>query len=95
MPQLSDGRTFVTTKVKSLEKTSKKKFVYDLTVDEAHDFFANGILVLNCMDATRYALNILLSSGTSYITETSTEEPVMIAEEKPKRKCRRVFSTSD
>ncbi len=81
--------------VKTIENTGRKEFVYDLTVDEAHDFFANGILVLNCMDATRYALNILLSSGTSYITETSTEEPVMIAEEKPKRKCRRVFSTAD
>jgi phage terminase large subunit len=29
--------------------------VYDLTVDEHHEFFANGVLVLNCIDALRYA----------------------------------------
>lgn len=28
--------------------------VYDLTVDGEHEFFANGILVHNCMDALRY-----------------------------------------
>jgi hypothetical protein len=28
--------------------------VYDLTVDDAHEFFANGVLVHNCMAAKRY-----------------------------------------
>lgn len=28
--------------------------VYDLTVDDTHEYFANGILVHNCMDAARY-----------------------------------------
>ena len=29
--------------------------VYDLTVDDTHEYFANGVLVHNCMDAARYA----------------------------------------
>jgi intein/homing endonuclease len=29
--------------------------VYDLTVEEQHEFFANGVLVHNCIDALRYA----------------------------------------
>lgn len=29
--------------------------VYDLTVEEHHEFFANGVLVSNCIDALRYA----------------------------------------
>jgi intein/homing endonuclease len=28
--------------------------VYDLTVEGAHEFFANGVLVHNCADALRY-----------------------------------------
>ena len=34
--------------------TNQKRSVYDLTVDKHHEFFANGILVSNCMDASRY-----------------------------------------
>lgn len=30
--------------------------VYDLTVKDCHEFFANGILVSNCIDSIRYAL---------------------------------------
>lgn len=29
--------------------------VYDLTVEEAHCFYANGLLVGNCHDAEQYA----------------------------------------
>ena len=35
------------------EKT--KRDVYNLTVDEVPEYFANGILVHNCMDAIAYA----------------------------------------
>jgi hypothetical protein len=41
------------------EKISLRKkasAVYDLTVDGEHEFFANGVLVHNCMDALRYWL---------------------------------------
>jgi phage terminase large subunit len=33
---------------------SWKENVYDLTVEESHEYFANGILVHNCMDCVRY-----------------------------------------
>lgn len=33
-----------------------KEHVYDLTVECAHEYFANGILVHNCMDSIRYSL---------------------------------------
>jgi hypothetical protein len=37
--------------------------VYDLEVEDAHEFFANGILVHNCSDAFRYALKSKLEPG--------------------------------
>jgi PBSX family phage terminase large subunit len=33
-----------------------KKDVYNLTVEEHHEYFANGLLVSNCMDMVRYGL---------------------------------------
>lgn len=30
--------------------------VFDLTVEHAHEFFANGVLVHNSMDSARYAV---------------------------------------
>lgn len=33
-----------------------KRQVYDIEVENAHEFFANGILVHNCIDATRYVI---------------------------------------
>jgi PBSX family phage terminase large subunit len=47
------------------EKVSLKRkapAVYDLTVDEEHEFFANGVLVHNCMDAVRYWLTSFVGS---------------------------------
>lgn len=35
--------------------TGRHEPVYDLTVDGVHEFYANGVLVHNCMDALRYA----------------------------------------
>lgn len=35
---------------------SRNETVYDLTVEDTHEYFANGVLVHNCMDALRYAL---------------------------------------
>lgn len=34
----------------------RKEDVYDLTVSGEHVFYANGVLVSNCIDALRYAL---------------------------------------
>ena len=44
----------------SIEPTDRYEFVYDLTVEDAHTFFANGILVHNCMDALRYAVTYMV-----------------------------------
>lgn len=45
-----------TAKLKRLEEgESRLEQVYDLTVAGEHEYFANGVLVHNCMDAMRYA----------------------------------------
>jgi hypothetical protein len=44
-------------KLKTLEKEgSWMENVYDLTVEDSHEYFANGILVHNCLDAMRYSV---------------------------------------
>ncbi|MGV9141387.1 MAG: hypothetical protein ACOC1X_00455 [Promethearchaeota archaeon] len=40
--------------MKKLKNTKGK--VYDLMVQDQHEFFANGILVHNCIDSIFYAL---------------------------------------
>jgi hypothetical protein len=35
--------------------------VYDLMIEANHEYFANGILVHNCIDAIRYAVYNKLS----------------------------------
>lgn len=34
--------------------SESNKQVYDIEVEDVHEFFANGILVHNCLDALRY-----------------------------------------
>jgi hypothetical protein len=34
--------------------------VYDLTIKDQHEFFANGVLVHNCIDSVRYALELVM-----------------------------------
>ena len=36
--------------------------VYNLEIEDQHEYFANGILVANCIDALRYALEDLIQS---------------------------------
>ena len=40
-----------------------KRPVYNLEVENAHEFFANGVLVHNCVDSLRYVLSWLTGSG--------------------------------
>ncbi len=47
---------FAASRVQNITPLNVEKQVYDLSVEEQHEFFANGILVHNCIDATRYAL---------------------------------------
>jgi hypothetical protein len=44
-------------RVLALENTGKSENVYDLTIEEDHEYFANGILVHNCIDTLRYIYN--------------------------------------
>lgn len=39
-------------------KKAGSDFVYDLTIEDQHEFFAGGILSHNCIDATRYMLSM-------------------------------------
>jgi len=46
----------LTVRLRHLEIVGEsKEKVYDLMVDETHEYFANGILVHNCFDASGYA----------------------------------------
>ena len=58
---LIEVNTAITTaKLKHLEgEESRSEVVYDLMVDECHEYFANGVLVHNCIDPIRYAFNKL------------------------------------
>lgn len=77
---------------------NRVEYVYDLTVDEAHDFFANGILVLNCLDSLRYGKSLLMGKGKGMVVETG-ESPVIVDTEphtiKRLQPCSRVYSTYD
>ena len=81
-------------KITSVENTGRKEMVYDLTVDEAHTFFANGMLVSNCMDAWRYSQAPFFMRGRGLVAEAkgydSIGHPEMVKEHK---RSRRVFST--
>jgi len=41
--------------VDAVEPTERRASVFNLTVEDAHEYFANGILVSNC-DALRYPI---------------------------------------
>jgi hypothetical protein len=42
--------------------------VYNLTIDGTPEYFANGILVHNCMDAIRYAIHYITKRGWAGLT---------------------------
>ena len=44
--------------VVALENLERAEDVYDLTIEKDHEYFANGLLVHNCLDAFRYILNL-------------------------------------
>jgi len=46
----------ITLSVVQIEKLKDRIPVYNLEIADAHEFFANGILVHNCLDALRYAV---------------------------------------
>jgi hypothetical protein len=50
------GQNIVPVHVLRVITERKNRAVYDLTVADIPEFFANGILVHNSLDASRYAL---------------------------------------
>lgn len=60
-------------KVKSVTKLDTRKDVYNLTVEDVHEFFANGILVHNCGDSLRM---IFAEYKTAFSTPLTEEEKI-------------------
>lgn len=88
------GRNVAPVRVLSVYPSGKAEKVYDLTVDDAHDFYANGILVLNCVDALRYSvMDLLYGDGGGFYGATSEDlyDPSKADEIKEKGKERYVF----
>ena len=54
----------------SVEPTGRVETVYNLTVADRHEYFANGLLVSNC-DAARYSYEAL----THYLSKTPATVP--------------------
>jgi hypothetical protein len=52
-----------------VEEESWKEEVYDLTVLSKHQYFANNVLVHNCMDAIRYAITSLIDFVPDHIRQ--------------------------
>lgn len=49
------------------KKFHSKDYVWDLTIDKNPEFIANGLLVHNCIDATRYAITGLKGLGRAKV----------------------------
>jgi len=56
--------------VVNVKKTGQREQTYDLTVACQHEFFANGILVHNSVDALRYAIFSDYSRGLDHKPES-------------------------
>lgn len=48
--------------VQTVTDVGKAERVFDIEVDGQHEFFASGLLVHNCIDAVRYAIEPLIGS---------------------------------
>ena len=59
-------------KVKKVVRLEKKVDVYDLEVPKYHNFAVNkGVIVHNCVDSTRYALeNVIGRRTVGYISKS-------------------------
>lgn len=49
------------------EEKSDVVDVYDLMIDDVHEYIANGVLVHNCIDASRYACNYLIKQDQQFV----------------------------
>ncbi len=58
----SQSSAITTARLNQIEEVgSYEARVYDLMVEDCHEYFANGVLVHNCIDAARYALTSQLA----------------------------------
>jgi hypothetical protein len=62
LPTSTPTPNAVVGRVLSVCDYGKADFVYDLTIDGQHEFYANGVLVHNCIDALRYAIGPLIKA---------------------------------
>lgn len=59
---LKEGDTIITSMFGEMQvigiksSNERQEHVYNMMVDEKHEYFANGLLVSNCMDALRYSI---------------------------------------
>lgn len=75
---------FARTRVLRVEPLQRKADVYNLTVDGAHEFFANGLLVSNC-DCARYAyasLTHFMSKSVATVPEPGSPAAYALEAEK-------------
>jgi hypothetical protein len=70
MPVLGDVSNVVRTQAAVSRIVGDPQVVYDLTVDDAHEFFAAGMLVSNCHDANQYADSVIDMSIRGSIPST-------------------------
>ena len=60
-------------RVRSLQGDERR--VYDLTVEDQHVFFAEGVLVSNCADALQY---LLVGGGEARVMLGRAEKPKIV-----------------
>ena len=57
-------RKLVPVRVQTVSALKKPATVYDLAITGQNEFFANGILIHNCLDAARYSLSGYITRGS-------------------------------
>lgn len=65
--------------VQSVRAAAQCARVYDLTVEDCHEFVGGGILVANCIDALRYALENVRKAGSGKVQFASAGHRVTVA----------------
>ncbi len=63
LPQTNTPRTMHAQDTVELSCLTREERVYDLMIEGEHEYFANGVLVSNCIDPIRYALQPLIKGG--------------------------------
>jgi hypothetical protein len=62
--------------VETVRAAGRSQRVYDLTVEEHHEFVAGGVLVSNCIDALRYACEAVRRTAVAKPVQIQPPQPV-------------------